>query len=126
GNAAQTSLRSSGFNYHNLNFNNVSGIPGSIIGNNTFNDVFFVTDGVVENNNTFHDVIFSGNGTIKGNNTYHNLTLTPNYVYTLTSGKVQTIQNKWSILGACNWYILLQSSIAGSPSFVTKASGTIN
>jgi hypothetical protein len=47
----------------------------------------FVTDGTVENNNTFHDAVFSGNGTIKGNNTYHNLTFTPNYVYTLTSGK---------------------------------------
>ncbi|HMK26116.1 MAG TPA: hypothetical protein VK483_08810, partial [Chitinophagaceae bacterium] len=126
GNASLTGLRSSGFNYYNLNFNNVSGIPGSIIGNNTFHDVFFVTDGLVENNNTFHDAVFSGNGTIKGNNTYHDLTFTPNYVYTLTSGKLQTIQNKWSIQGACNWYILLQSSIAGSPSFITKASGTVN
>jgi hypothetical protein len=54
------------------------------------------------------------------------LTFTPNYVYTLTSGKTQTIQNKWNIQGACNFYILLQSSIAGNPSFVTKSSGTVN
>jgi hypothetical protein len=93
-NAGTSTIRSTGFfggfsptftggnlTYHNLIFANVSAQPGTVNGNNTFNDITFSSPdpgytGTLNGNNTIRDVIFMGNGSVTGNNTMRNLTFT--------------------------------------------------
>jgi hypothetical protein len=125
-------------------FNNVSlNQTASSSGNNTFNNLTFVSNGTLNGNNIIHnDLIFYGigtlngtniienaifhkNGTITGNNTYNNLTFTAGYSYLVTSGRTQSILNKWNVQGTCTSNLILHASVVGSPTTFTKTTGTV-
>jgi hypothetical protein len=70
-----------GLTYYNLIFANTSAQPGTVNGNNTFNDITFNSvdpgyTGTLNGNNTINNVLFKGNGSVTGNNTINNLTFT--------------------------------------------------
>ncbi len=73
----------------------------------------------------FHLVRFDGDGIMLGANELDSLVFTPGKSYQLEAGQTQTINEYWEIFGNNCTPIELSSTRAGSPSFVTKASGTV-
>ncbi len=111
--------------YYDMNFVGINTNSGLINGNNIFHNVTFAADGSISGNNTINNATFNKNGTIQGNNTYNNLTFSAGYTYVLTNGRIQTILSQFLIQGSCISYIFLQSSLAGSFSTITKATGNV-
>jgi gliding motility-associated-like protein len=101
-------------------------------GGHTYYDVNFINGNYgyyiaasLNGANTFHNVNFSIDGIMNDNNIYNNITFTPGHTYTLASGTTQTVNNKLQIQGSCSNYIILQSSTQGSFATITKLTGSV-
>lgn len=112
--------------YYDLNFTGTgSSSSGTIVSANHFHDVFFAADASVVHSNTFNNVTISGDGNIQSSNTYHDLFFTAGHDYKISSASTQDIANRWQVQGSCTSYIVLESSVPGSPAFFTKSSGSV-
>jgi gliding motility-associated-like protein len=101
-------------------------------GGHTYYDVNFINGNYgyyiaasLNGANTFHNVNFSIDGIINDNNIYNNITFAPGHTYSLASGTTQTVNNKLQIQGSCSNYIILESSTQGSFATITKPSGAV-
>jgi hypothetical protein len=105
-----TSFRGGGRTYCNLSF---TGTLTTALG------------GTLEGNNTFNDVVFLSRGNITGNNTFNNLTFSPGNTYTLTSARTQIINGSLNASGTCLAPVTITTSLTAQ-STISKASGTIS
>jgi len=95
--------------------------PGTInsAGNNINTTVFHST-GTINSDNTYGKVTMNGSGIITGTNTFDTLEFTAGNQYTLTNGKIQTIQDEFIAIGTDTQYIIIKSSSTGSESTFNK------
>ncbi|MES2593455.1 MAG: T9SS type A sorting domain-containing protein [Bacteroidota bacterium] len=138
-NGGQQDFYGGGFTYNNINF--VGAALGKIIDNNTINDLFFGSDGIIQGGN-FHNIDFTSDATlyytnscnnvtiaenanIIGSNTFNSLTLSPGYSYTLAAGATQTIITSLTASGNCGALIEIKSGTPGIQSFIYKAAGIV-
>lgn len=79
---------------------------------------------------TFNDFIFGGTPTgvlvISGSNTFNDFTVDAGRKLRLTAGTTQTINGSSTLVGTLGNLITLDSSSAGTPATLSKASGTVN
>ena len=114
-----------GYIYNNNILHDVSFVSdGFISGNNIFHDVSFAANATINGLNSFNNVSIANNGTINNSNTFNNLTFSPFYSYTLEAGQTQTVENICA-KGTGALPIRIQSSVAGLPAIISKASGTM-
>ena len=120
-----TTFSGNGLTYYDVNFTSSPGpyIFAYIKDNNRFHNVVINDRAMIDGSNIFHSAVFKDDAEIRNNNLYNDLIFTSGHTYSLYSGTTQTVNNNWWIQGSCVSYIVLKSSVAGSPAIVTKSLG---
>ncbi len=121
------SFEGGNYTYYDLNFTGASG-SGAILDYNTFHDVNFTNNAIIEQGNTFHDVVFNMGGILEGNNTYNNVSFTAGYTYELRSNPAttQTINGTFTANGTCGALIDIHSSVPGAQATINHPAGVVN
>ncbi len=120
-------LGSSNVYARNINFNNYSYQP--VLNAGTSN--LYLIGGIMVQNNTisgfqFNNVHLSGSTTLEGSNTFENLTLEPGASVNFEDDEVTTINVNLNLNGTKALPITLGSTVSGTVSTISKASGMVN
>ena len=129
GDAGGTTLNLGSSNVYANQFaiNNYSNQPTILPGTSLLN----LTTGIYVQSNTisnfqFNKVIITGAGSIKGSNTFDELTLAPGASVSFEDNETTTITSNFILNGTKAAPITLGSSVTGTQSTISMASGTVN
>lgn len=75
---------------------------------------------------TFRTVIFKGDGLITGKNIFDTLTFFPSRTYTLEATRTQVVNKQFNCTGNGCFPIKLRSTLQGTQSIISKASGMVS
>jgi gliding motility-associated-like protein len=117
-----------GLTYYDLSFEGIDQgfvLDASINGNNTFHNVTSTIPIEVNGLGTYNELRLLNDAVILNNNTFSTLILTANYTYKLASTSIQTITTRLQAQGTCTAYLILESTIAGSPAIIRKNVGNV-
>ncbi|HPR57834.1 MAG TPA: T9SS type A sorting domain-containing protein [Bacteroidales bacterium] len=132
-----------GLGFHNVIFEAVTGTGTANNAGGSFNEVIFNSNGTINggevvvnlltiagsgtinsNGNVIQTAYFGGNGTLTGNSTFGTLEFTPGNTYTLTAGRIQTINDAFLANGTCAEPITIKSS-STTATTIEKTAGTV-
>jgi gliding motility-associated-like protein len=115
-----------GLTYYDLSFAATDqGYEADIYGNNTFHNVLSNLAININDVGIYNELRLLNDGTIANNNTFNTLILSANYTYKLASTRTQIITNRLQAQGTCTAYLILESTIAGSPAIIRKTVGNV-
>jgi gliding motility-associated-like protein len=112
--------------YYDVQFTGIdAGLDATLSDGNTFHNVLANLTINIRQQNTFNELRLLNDGLISDNNTYNTLILSADYTYRLASARTQTILNRLQAQGTCTQYLILESTIPGSPAIIRKTIGNV-